>query len=118
MEESKDLHEEALRHLALEELNVTANLAFLNAKARDRGWSGRGEINSNSANLPAGDTHYHLHLHAQSGSRLASLSNDELIAHIAQRQAQLAAPIEIIPPQPSELDDPEPEPPLIDSPHD
>ena len=71
LEESKDLHEEALRHLALEELNVTANLAFLNAKARDRGWSGRGDINAQSTNLPPGETHYHLHLHGSSGSRLA-----------------------------------------------
>ena len=111
LEEDKDLHEAALRHLALSELNVTANLAFLNAKARDRGWSGRGDINAQSTNLPPGETHYHLHLHGSSGSRLANLSNDELIARIAQRRAELAAPdpdrdqprepaglVEIIPP--------------------
>ena len=124
LEKSKDFARGSIRHLALEELNVTANLAFLNAKVRNHDcWSGRGDINAQSTNLPPGETHYHLHLHGSSGSRLASLSNDELRARIAQRRAELAAPdpdrdrqpepaglVEIIPPdRPARQAQPQPQ---------
>ena len=112
LEEELDDHEGALRYLAIEELNPTAILATLNAKGSSRGWS-RGGASARIDGSPptfgsAGDTHYHLHIHA-SNSRLAAVDDSELERLIAERRQLLDAPerhddepgmVEIIPPQP------------------
>jgi hypothetical protein len=91
MEEQIDEHEDALRHLALEELHPTAILSFLNAKARPRGW-GRAENPNGVLSPGVGDTHYHVHLHGQTFGNLANLSDGDLDRLIAERRAALPAP--------------------------
>ena len=96
LEEEKDEHEWQLRDLGMNNGNITAILAFLNAKAGDRGYGrsshDREHLERQAAQI-ATQTHQHLHLHFHS-ERLARVDDSELDQMIAAHRAALAAPIE------------------------
>jgi hypothetical protein len=83
LQEEIDKHEGTLRKMALEKEVPVAVLAFLNAKAQNRGW---GYTSRTDVVVSGSVEHKHLHLHAE---KYAQLSDEELAQLIADRRAAL-----------------------------